>query len=426
MVDLILLDKSHSAADWREFCGFLEGYDSSAGTSERRMPLILFADNRDRSGTQSGLIEECFYSKGSPARARHDTGWVATAYAPKTWDPIQGVVRRYPATERRPEALDESRDATGCATSAFMIYQWLLGGEAPLHAQGQAAFHRRCENMPVPAGGMFSDDMTVLWSTRIDQHNAKWLRCDDHGVFEHDGRSVDVTGWLYGIAKSLTEFSFLGDRYHEPGEGGGTRTFQQTCPPIPIVPLEVFLPDLVHPAADRLRLDEDIQEILEDSVVFYGVGLDVGADVIYTPTHGALPGVLFHAMAFDNLLKFGNEYYRRYVVASQILELSVGVIFVFGFHYISAYIAPAWRRKAMIISRGRLRLKIRGHLFLGVLTAVAAIALAVTIILIAHFYGRMAPMDWLFLSGVGGLGLAEIFGGRAIFRLECAHRTCIV
>lgn len=426
MVDLVLLDKSHSAADWREFCDFLKRYDSSAGAAGSPMPLILFADNRDRSETRTGLIAECHESGDAVARARHDSGWVATAYAPKTWDPVQGVVRRYPATEYPTTVPRDGRDVTGCATSAFLIYQWLLGGEKALHAQGESAFHRRCMNMPVPADGMFSDEMTVLWSTQIDEHNAKWLHCDDHGVFEHGGRSVDISGWLYGIAASLTEFTFLGDRHHDPGEGGATRSLQQTCPPMPIVPLEGFLPDLFNPAVDRLRLDEDIQEILENSVVFYGVGLDVGADVIYTPTHGALPGVIFHSMAFDNLLKFGANYYRRHAFIGQILEVLIGLMFVFGFHYISSYIAPAWRREAITISRGKVRLKVRMHLFLGILVAGVAIAFALSIILIAHFYFRVAPMDWVFLSGVGGLGLAEIFGGRSIFRLECAHRACIV
>jgi len=50
--------------------------------------------------------------------------------------------------------------------------------------------------------------------------------------------------------------------------------------------------------------------LLKNKLVFYGVQLEGLHDTIISPAHGALPGVMFHAMALDNLMTYGNRYIK--------------------------------------------------------------------------------------------------------------------
>jgi len=48
--------------------------------------------------------------------------------------------------------------------------------------------------------------------------------------------------------------------------------------------------------------------LLNDKVVLYGVNLKGLHDIVISPVHGILPGVMFHAMALDNLMTFGDKF----------------------------------------------------------------------------------------------------------------------
>ena len=53
-----------------------------------------------------------------------------------------------------------------------------------------------------------------------------------------------------------------------------------------------------------------LKRLLEGKVVMIGAALSGGGDRILSPLHGRIPGVYLHAMALDNLLKFGDRYPR--------------------------------------------------------------------------------------------------------------------
>ncbi|MBK1668831.1 hypothetical protein CKO28_12395 [Rhodovibrio sodomensis] len=52
----------------------------------------------------------------------------------------------------------------------------------------------------------------------------------------------------------------------------------------------------------------DLGELIDGRVVFIGTNFDVYRDETLSPVHEALPGVYKHAMAFDNLLRFGDDW----------------------------------------------------------------------------------------------------------------------
>lgn len=73
---------------------------------------------------------------------------------------------------------------------------------------------------------------------------------------------------------------------------------------IPTLPLWLFLQ----------RGDEHYQSILDEAIqgraILIGQNVIGGADSANTPVHGAIPGVVVHAQALDNLMNWGNRQWR--------------------------------------------------------------------------------------------------------------------
>lgn len=57
-----------------------------------------------------------------------------------------------------------------------------------------------------------------------------------------------------------------------------------------------------------------MHELFKDRVIMIGVIRPGLADSVYSPIHGSLPGVFYHAMAFDNLLLMGSGYFKTNLV----------------------------------------------------------------------------------------------------------------
>ncbi len=54
-----------------------------------------------------------------------------------------------------------------------------------------------------------------------------------------------------------------------------------------------------------------LREVLENKIVLVGANLDGIPDVIESPVHGSIAGVFYHAMALDNLMTYGKNYWRE-------------------------------------------------------------------------------------------------------------------
>jgi hypothetical protein len=74
---------------------------------------------------------------------------------------------------------------------------------------------------------------------------------------------------------------------------------RETCAFHPVLPLDLLM-----------RLDDDVLDAaLGDKIVIYGIDHPGIPDVVNPPTSHPIPGVHLHAMALDNLLTFGSEYF---------------------------------------------------------------------------------------------------------------------
>src|SRR5207245_3012880 len=56
--------------------------------------------------------------------------------------------------------------------------------------------------------------------------------------------------------------------------------------------------------------DADVARVLKNGAVFYGAAFNLTGDRVVSPVFEEMPGVYLHAMAYDNLVTFRNEYKR--------------------------------------------------------------------------------------------------------------------
>lgn len=77
--------------------------------------------------------------------------------------------------------------------------------------------------------------------------------------------------------------------------------------------------------------------LIEDAVVFYGASFAFARDTIDSPVHGNLPGVHFHAMAYDNLVALHKDYIRADLPAWLSDKVHATLIVVFFTAILFAY-----------------------------------------------------------------------------------------
>ncbi|MBC2770179.1 CHASE2 domain-containing protein [Pusillimonas minor] len=119
-----------------------------------------------------------------------------------------------------------------------------------------------------------TEPMDVFWGTLPNKKN-DWMK-----VEKHDADIATVA--LYGFS--------------------GVKT------PVPFV-TTLYVRDLLKQTGEN---HEDVRKqaaaLMKDKIILYGANLTGVNDLIFTPTRDILPGVYLHAMALDNLLRWGGEY----------------------------------------------------------------------------------------------------------------------
>jgi len=68
---------------------------------------------------------------------------------------------------------------------------------------------------------------------------------------------------------------------------------------------------------------QKVESLVHDSIVLFGADLNGENDLVSSPVHSLLPGVVLHAMAVDNLIRMGSEYKRVAQARFSLLGLPV-------------------------------------------------------------------------------------------------------
>ncbi|SFP52511.1 CHASE2 domain-containing protein [Pseudomonas borbori] len=152
--------------------------------------------------------------------------------------------------------------------------------------------------------------------------------------------------------------------------------------------------------ANQLR-DPRVAEVLRGKHVLLGAHIRGIPDLVMSPVQGQLPGVYWHAMALDNLLTQGREYWRS---APEVISgvsisdaLEMGLVLVAG-------LVALWIPAKPITHKGRLLRWMSHYRFWFIALSLCAIGASVVLALWWH----IAPLDWLGLILVIGLFYAYL------------------
>lgn len=157
---------------------------------------------------------------------------------------------------------------------------------------------------------------------------------------------------------------------------------------------------------------EYLQGMLENRIVLIGTQIEGVHDMIHSPVNGQLPGVYLLAMALDNYLEYGANYYKD-ITGKKATAIEIITLFmtIFGMNWLRfkillikqyhSFFSAPWRQEAVIA----------GQLFLykGLIPVSVCLPLAW-----GMWQLRYAPMDWL--------GVALIaFVANPISIKDCCH-----
>ncbi len=236
---------------------------------------ILFVDAR-ADGTLQDLVDEVHrYNKaGVPLyfTAATDMGLGQYPIRKELWqsgvrpiDPSiiinQGIARQYPVTGRcfDPKKPIIQKQDGDCGSLALRVFK---------------------DNFPNVKVPPLEGKMELIWGTRTDPINNKWMTVPDENG--NPAKCENKIGFFKRLGLAFMDMAAVRSR----------------CPYTSIIPAESLFTG---------QEDKDVTHMAQGRVVFYGAGLQGVEDRSYTPVNGLIANVFIHAMALDNLITLNGK-----------------------------------------------------------------------------------------------------------------------
>ncbi len=146
----------------------------------------------------------------------------------------------------------------------------------------------------------FGEPMIVRWSAAVPSESGTFASLKDCGLVNPDGTERVLWSLEVGVRQLLSGLTRLADRSFE------------RFPSVPTLHGSALFPTDPHGTNVRSDdYDDRLDALLRDRVVLVGADLFGTGDTVLSPVHGTLPGVYLHAMALENLIRFGDDYWRE-------------------------------------------------------------------------------------------------------------------
>jgi len=174
---------------------------------------------------------------------------------------------------------------------------------------------RRSAVMGTLLDPMATPRMEIIWGHRPSALNAKWMNCGARGAGALASR-------LWRHAKRLIASE-------PPLE-------KAVCPQTDTITVRHLLGPV----------DADVRRAITGKAVFYGGSFAMAETRVASPVYDDLPGVYLHAMAYDNLVTFGDDYKRADRAGLTSSTAVNGLLLMFtALLVLVADKPPAWARR---------------------------------------------------------------------------------
>jgi len=198
-------------------------------------------------------------------------------------------------------------------TAAYRLYKLACLEDSPL----DSCEPPRIDEYAIGAGTA----MSVRWGSRPAQ--VVFPEFSQSVCTDRSGSVIEVGRQLwFGLIEGLVSY----DDSESPVEA--------QCGYHPVI----YADELVY--IDKHGSDAQKQRLeaaLGNKVVMYGLSLEGLHDNTYSPVHGQLPGVFFHAMALDNLMHYGADYVRAADDRIALINLYIWILITVTFSLVLFY-----------------------------------------------------------------------------------------
>lgn len=153
----------------------------------------------------------------------------------------------------------------------------------------------RTEDCDMSAEAMSSaqpEPMTLYWGSRIDPEMKAVV-----GNRPECYRNENPMGEVWRLLSVDMKYGLSSSRQYY-------RQSRQPC----VYTRKIYAHQLVQSEEEKRRT---VQAFLTDRVVILGATIRGIPDYIYSPVHGLVPGMYWHAMAVDNLITLGENYWQE-------------------------------------------------------------------------------------------------------------------
>lgn len=216
------------------------------------------------------------------------------------------------------------------------LYPLLLGNNAYAPTPAYALFRQHCQTLkeerkthPALCNDEAPKPMAVTWGAFIPPAQQAFYLAD---VCQNaEPKPTDKVTRPYAAVRQYLLGVVDGARTHRPLND------RLACPAVNVIPARV----LMSLGSDALR------NALQGQFVFVGAAIPGVPDTYLSPVHGQVPGVMWHAMALDNLLTMN----KGYVVASRSPHWEPFCLMVLcGFALLALIPLPAWIERNSLLT----------------------------------------------------------------------------
>ena len=273
-------------------------------------------------------------------------------------------------------------------TPAFALYQHLC-----LQSD---FFSDNCADIRVGNLEQFKEPMAVQWGVSATETHQSLLKntAEDDGD-EYDGVTCSLVAknkeqrvsFLDRVVFSANQaINMLGQSF----DSGTERGELAPCTYIDTLHATWFNSDR-QPALDKI-----FEKLIKDRIILVGTQLDGIHDNVTNPVNGIVPGVYLSAMALDNYLEFGADFYRPMsrttAVLLEMVTLSV-MIFLIGL---------AWQYvqlKSVIMKSNDLSFSVVAMKFSIVFFIKIIIPVTLSLLLVWVMWSyQYVPLNWIVIS----------------------------
>lgn len=154
----------------------------------------------------------------------------------------------------------------------------------------------------------------------------------------------------------------------------------------------------------RVGEDPFVREAITGRYIFVGTRITGGSDKFVSPVHGQLPGIYLNAMAFDNLVDFGDSYLRTSPHLGPGMDLGGLIAFSIWMTLVVIYAGMKWHYEAKSqtgedFAMTDKDMEIPAHVRRVFLLCVA-IPLPLSVALLLFWGLNFSPINWLGIVGL--------------------------